>query len=88
MAYFLRFMAADLSLTPSEVASQAAKICKPHRAFFFGIGEYTPDRFLAIVIKFTQRRRVSAALCKLDIVRPNVLLNGFYAVSAFGAFKF
>ena len=72
----------------SEIASQAAKICKSHRAFFFSVCEHTLDRFLAQLIKFTQRRCVAAVLSKFEVVRPNVLFNGFHAVTAFGAFGF
>lgn len=49
---FFEIHGSKLKPDPSEIASQAAKICKSHRAFFFGVGEYTLDRFLAVFIKF------------------------------------
>ena len=85
---FFEIHGSKLKPDPSEISSQAAKICKPHRAFFFSVGEHTLDRFLAMFIKFAQRRRVSIILNKLKVVSPDVLLNGFHAVTAFGAFGF
>lgn len=73
---------------PSEIASQAAKIFKPHCAFFFCVGEHPLNRFLAQILKFSQRRRVSVILNKFKIINPNVLFNDFYAVSDFGTFGF
>ena len=73
---------------PSEIASQAAKIFKPHCAFFFCVGKHPLNRFLAQILKFSQRRRVSVILNKFKIINPNVLFNDFYAVPDFGTFGF
>ena len=49
---FFEIQGSKLKPDPSEISSQAAKICKPHRAFFFCVGEHTLDRFLAVLVKF------------------------------------
>ena len=55
---FFEIHGSELKPDPVEIASQAARICKPHRVFFFGIGEHSLYGFLTVFIKFTQGRSV------------------------------
>ena len=73
---------------PAKVASQAAKICKSHRAFFLSRLRTHSLSFICGAIKLAKRRCVSVVFYKFEIVRPNVFLNGFDAVFAFGTFEY
>ena len=72
---FFEIHGSELKPDPAEIAGQAAKICKPHRTFFFGISEHSLDGFLAALIKIAQWRSVPVILDKLKVVRPDVLVN-------------
>jgi len=65
---------------PTEISGQAAKMCKPHRAFFLCIGEHTLYSFFAVLVNCANVWGVSIILNKFKIVCPDVLFNGFYAV--------
>ena len=58
---FFKIHGSKLKPDPSEITGQAAKICKSHRVFFFGVSEDMLDHFLAMFIKFAQGRCVAAA---------------------------
>ena len=64
---------------PISDASQATKICKSHRVFFFGVGKNTLDCFFTAVVKLTDLRSMSVVLGKLEIVAPEVLEDSFNA---------
>lgn len=85
---FFKIHGNELKPDLAEITSQALKICKPHSAFFFGLGKHSLHSFLAAFVKLAQVWRVPVVFDKLKVVAPNVLLNDFYAVSAFGAFEF
>ena len=81
---FFEIHGSELKPDPAEIAGQAAKICKPHRVFFFGISEHSLDGFLAALIKIAQRWSMSVILDKLKVVCPDVLVNGFDVLLVFG----
>ena len=82
---FFEIHGSELKPDPANITSQAFKICKPHSTFFLGVSEHTLNSFLAVFVKLAQGRSVPVVLDKLEVVRPNVLFNGFYAVFVFGA---
>ena len=85
---FFEIQGSELKPDPAKVASQAAKICKSHRAFFFSVGEHTFDGFLAAFIKITQVWSVAVVLDKLKVVCPDVLVNNLDALLVFSTLEF
>ena len=85
---FFEIHGSELKPDPAEIAGQAAKICKPHRVFFFGISEHSFDGFFAALIKITQGRSVPVVFDKLKVVCPYVLVNGFDVLSVLGTLEF
>ncbi len=84
---FFEIHGSKLKPDPSEISGQAAKMCKPHCAFFLCVGEHTLYSFFASVVKISEFRRVSVVLNKFKVICPDVLFNGFYAVFVFGTLE-
>ena len=85
---FFEIHSSELKPDPAEIASQAAKICKPHCVFFFGICEHALDGFLAAFVKITQGRSVPVILDKLKVVRSDVLVNHLDVLLVFSTLEF
>ena len=85
---FFEIHGSEFKPDPAEIASQAAKICKPHSVFFFGICKHAFDGFLAAFIKLAQVRSVPVVLDKLKVVCPDMLFNSFDAISVFRTLEF
>ena len=84
---FFEIHGSEFKPDPAEIASQAAKICKPHGVFFFGICKHAFDGFLAALIKITQGQSVPVVFDKLKVVCPYVLVNGFDVLLVLGTFE-
>lgn len=82
---FFEIHGSELKPDPASITSQAFKIRKSHSAFFFSVSEHTLNSFLAVLVKLAQGQSVPVVLNKLEVIRPNMFFNGFYAVFVFGA---